>query len=355
MILTQREKYLNYKKRVDLISFVLIFLSITIICLTPTSFAGIGDSLKTIVNFFKSLTGGSKDVSGFKEVLTWAFSCPMYMPIAVTSGVDVTTGQTNTNAQALQNLMKNIVGGDTGDVSSSIIYSGLSTGVALLKTLAAFMLIIIAMGRLFQNLNKGQDGIQSIYKMVAEIGVTGFIMMNIDTIVATITAIGVVILSKFTVNSPSTIDTVVNSIGSSMGVNTENWTIDGPFYIEASLILKMIVPIATSALCFISAGLATLQTLIELAVRRVLAPFAVIDIYEEGLRSPGVRYLKKYFATLLKMLIIILIANMTPAIISSLSISDGNFFINALVMGVINLSAGAMMLKADSIANDVVG
>ncbi len=118
---------------------------------------------------------------------------------------------------------------------------------------------------------------------------------------------------------------------------------------------NLIIPAICSIAAFVSAGMATISTLLEIVVRRIVAPFAIVDIYEEGLRSPGFRYIKKYLATVLKLLLIVIIATLLPVFTNIIAISSDDLLLSTVVLGVLYMSGGAAMSATDKIANDLVG
>ncbi len=107
----------------------------------------------------------------------------------------------------------------------------------------------------------------------------------------------------------------------------------------------------------IAAKFLALQILIEIGLRRFFAPLAVADVYAEGLRSPGVRYFKKYLAVFLKLAVALLACKigtkLTEMIPTVDSVADGFSFVFDVL--VINFTVIGMMFKGGEIANDVMG
>ena len=102
--------------------------------------------------------------------------------------------------------------------------------------------------------------------------------------------------------------------------------------------------------------------MIELGVRKAFAPFAIIDIYSEGMRSPGMRYLKRYLATFLKIAVCLLVCYLgielmgisaEDNIASFDSLGDCLQYIFRIIA--INFTVLGVMAKAGEYANDVVG
>lgn len=72
--------------------------------------------------------------------------------------------------------------------------------------------------------------------------------------------------------------------------------------------------------------------MIELAVRRTFASFAVATIVTDGIRSPGVRFLKKYAAIYIKLVFMVICMSIPGWLIFATGNGDANFDILALIV-----------------------
>lgn len=61
---------------------------------------------------------------------------------------------------------------------------------------------------------------------------------------------------------------------------------------------------------------------LEMAIRRAFAPIAIADILSEGIRSPGVRYFKKFFGIYMKMAIVLFVIAASWQLIFTTIVSD---------------------------------
>ncbi len=360
MLETKQQKFLKYRRKVNLITMCLLAFTVVFCFVMPTSNAGILSTLQGIADTIAWLAGQkarTMDMNGYKSFATFVFGSVAYVPIAVATGKSSITGQESSTTQGLHNLMINIIGGDTGDISGSEIYQYFSAGILVLKGVAAMMMIIIAVSRLFNAFNKGQDQTSAIYKMLAEIGVAGIIIMNADAIFAFLSALGISLVQSFSSNGTGTFSEVATSFASALGINTAdgNWTASCSFPALIGYWGYIAIPAGASIVAFSSAGMATISVLLEIVLRRIVAPFAIVDIYEEGLRSPGFRYIKKYLATVLKLVLIVIIATVLPTFAATIAISSDDILLSTIVIGVLYMSGGAAMSATDKIANDLVG
>lgn len=144
--------------------------------------------------------------------------------------------------------------------------------------------------------------------------------------------------------------------------------------------VKTLVPALISWIASIVVIFIAVSRLVEMTIRTVFAPFAVADCYQDGSRSNGIRYLKKFLALALQFALIVGI-NIGVAFIMKQVIGgdagmdmtavfgDGKFaekdcmeFLDNLLggddfwlcMGLLVTKIG-LMIKSMSIANDIVG
>ena len=97
---------------------------------------------------------------------------------------------------------------------------------------------------------------------------------------------------------------------------------------------------------------------LQLLIRKLFAPLALADITTEGMRSPGVRYLKRYFALYIQCAIILILSVvmfwMMKAIVTNTKIVEA--FSMRLVVLMIGLSTfTASITQSGNLANELVG
>lgn len=135
------------------------------------------------------------------------------------------------------------------------------------------------------------------------------------------------------------------------------------------VVLQLLIPWLISRLCYVVAYVIAVGRSIELIVRAIFSPIGVANLFEDGTRSSGFRYLKKFAACALQLGAIAVILYAANALCNSLisSLSDGYMTItkdNILdvlgstalwSMSAIQLAVIGITLKAQSICNDILG
>lgn len=243
--------------------------------------------------------------------------------------------------------------------SSSNTLSGISKGISVVMTatmsVAMLSVLIITMVRLFQELDKGADVKESVYKSFVTMFLTGFVVLNLGDFLAVIVNIGEWLIGVLTSLATDTSD---------IGITLKDLTGKDKggiiWWIQSFAIL--IIPWLFSLIMTVVAKFMSFSILIELGIRKAFAPFAVVDIYSEGMRSPGVRYLKRYLASFLKIVIALLVSfictelmktTMTNNLVDNTSIGSilnyifETFAINLTILGIIT--------KSGEFTNDIVG
>jgi len=120
-------------------------------------------------------------------------------------------------------------------------------------------------------------------------------------------------------------------------------------------LMDFVIQILVQVICY--------SRLIEIVVRAMFAPLALPDVFAEGTRGGGFKYLKKYFATCLQGAIILgiciamatLSASYLP--IDTNGLSDINkipytYYLQTVTLG---FATASLVMKSKEWANDVVG
>ena len=106
----------------------------------------------------------------------------------------------------------------------------------------------------------------------------------------------------------------------------------------------------------------TFSALFEVKVRQIFAPIAVASIANEGARGAGVRYLKKYLASFIKIAVYFAIAALGTILtfyfkdrIGSGGFSAAGMDMNVVFMLLSNVVAGLAMMQSGGIGDEIVG
>lgn len=310
---------ISKKQLYRIVSLIIIFLFVTMI-LMPSVFAGA--------------------ISDF----------PQYMLNTINNGV-IDTIKTNLTSNGGQNKFYNLMVSNDAAVRSAAIGAMMNATYVV----SMFIVLIISLTRYFQQLDKGADPKESMYKTLSSVFMVGIIVVNIDVFLGYVVQLGEWFIEQMTNLSNSATATAITLeqiTGKSSG--------GALWWMESVMIL--IIPWILSLLMCVVAQFIAFSILIELGVRKAFAPFAIIDIYSEGMRSPGMRYLKRYLATFLKIAVCLLVCYLgielmgisaEDNIASFDSLGDCLQYIFRIIA--INFTVLGVMAKAGEYANDVVG
>ena len=391
------DDYLSFKRKVNFLCILALVIAFVFFVGMPTSYAG------KINDFFKD-----QSIEGIVDIICFSFTAPMYVIVGLLIGVNygkLCQGYRGKAAQdagtiGLHNFFQAVTGKEESNyslMSATFFTETMKNFMNVLKGVAAFLILIIAAARIFSNMEKGMEGTQAVMKFLMEIGIVGVFIIYTDKIMATLCGVGVQLCKKLT--NISNLD-VTNSNPYTLAkgvavmlcrptyagdiadyVNNQNFTFvkayetvaadadkDSNWIIEHGVTLgnlmlgtiKTLPSMLVGVAGFVASGLVCIQVMLEIIVRRIFAPVAIIDIYQEGLRSPGARYLKKYLATFFKLMIIAIIGLSIPSILGnvvSMAASDGagGTMLFLLLTAAVSFSGIGMMFKGGEIANDVLG
>lgn len=226
----------------------------------------------------------------------------------------------------------------------------------LFKILGAFFALGIALAHISDNVQRDQ-GMDVVWKCIMELMVTFIILINLTEILDAISTTGVAILSEIGMNGDdATISASAEDLLSSISSDGES---SGGWMWRAGVNAILIVPWIISYLITIAAKFAIIQILIEILIRKVFAPLAVANVYKDGLRSPGARYLLRYLGTFLKLAVCAIITVVLPAFVSlggsEINGDTGAAFDYIFSIIAVNFTVVTLMLKAGEYTNDIVG
>ncbi|MGN0240218.1 MAG: hypothetical protein ACI4CS_00875 [Candidatus Weimeria sp.] len=222
--------------------------------------------------------------------------------------------------------------------------------------------VLIALVRYSDAVEKGADPMEQFFKFLIEIMIVGILMLKLTDIIGLIAKAGTALISQLTPTGDDV--TGISLVDLGLAKDEHDAKIGGLKWLRAVAILFL--PWIASYLLTIAAYFVAFSILLELGIRRIFMPFAVADIYGEGLRSPGMRYLKKYFAAFVKIMICLAVSYLAGALNSILaqSVSKPAGGASATIFQVLgyvfmmialNFTSISVMLKGGEYANDIVG
>ncbi len=259
----------------------------------------------------------------------------------------------------------------------------------LFKMLGAMWMLAIAISQIFTNIEKGVDGTQAVYKTLIYIAITGVFIMHLDKIMHILSSLGNILIGFFdTIKVPDTlgggtksVDDAAKFLGELIDMPEVSKIDDLPTGLSGLLggiqaFCMLLIPFILSMAVALVLRIQVLGVIFEIGIRRMFAPLAVVDVFQEGMRSQGARYLKRYFGSFLKLLIffvIIQIGNVLTAnthmlgsgaveIADDLAAALGDlmtiharyivFILQTLLVSMLEIK---MLSTADGYVNDIIG
>ncbi len=239
--------------------------------------------------------------------------------------------------------------------SSGGFADAVSDAYTVFKSIGIGLVFVYGMVHAIQNAQKEQDTNDVTYKLLIELAVCCIFIINLDDIVAWVMDLGGFIaeLVSFTASNPDNVQEVVDTLvpDNSDGLSS--------FLVNMPLIIGLFPPYLIAYLCTIAGKFVAFQILIEIGIRRMFTPIAIVDIYAEGMRSSGARWLKKFLACFIKIaacIAVCYIGGQLQSIVMTNTFADeaaitAYFF----EMVAIQFSVVGMLFKISEVANDVVG
>lgn len=277
---------------------------------------------------------------------------PKYMLDTINSGV---TNVFIDNLSADNSFYKLMVGDYTGGGKATGLSDGIKAVMTATNSVAMLSVLVITMIRLFQELDKGGDVKESLYKSMTTMFLMGILVLNIDVILRFVVQIGewlVGIVADLHKEPTDNTITLKQITGKNKGGII--------WWIQSFAIL--IIPWILTLLMSLVAKFMAFSILIELGIRRAFAPFAIVDIYSEGMRSPGMRYLKRYLAAFLKIVVALLVVYMglelmkisiDKNLLNETSIKNILNYIFEVIA--VNFTILGVITKSGEYTNDIVG
>ncbi len=259
----------------------------------------------------------------------------------------------------------------SGGVFSSAV-KGLTT---VMQAFAGVYLAVIIISELFTSVMSGRDPFEGVCQAFFQIGVGGIMIVNAPYIISLLISVGVDLINSANtissnvlgsgtgeaISAKKILDIIVGGDGYDMDLAEGKKGLD-KIIAEIQMAGMQIKCVATLIVPWIGAVIATgvslfliIQVCIEVALRKVLVPFAVVDIYKEGIRSPGIRYMKKILVSVLKIMMIVVISKLTAGL-STLLVTNlkDNVLIGLAMMVIAQFSAIGVMFKGGDYVSDAL-
>lgn len=245
-----------------------------------------------------------------------------------------------------------------GNYFNIIINSTGAGSINAIKTtiagLAGGLVVVYALMHLVKSMYKGGDMMELLLKALAEVFIGIAVITYLNDILTALDGLGKGIFDLVTgTATESTLEITAEDV---LGTD------DPGFFVFLKGVFILFLPYICAEAAKVIAKIISFSILIELGIRKAFAPFACASIVGEGFRSPGVRYLKKYFATWLKQSIIVVVCvvvgQVESAVLETVTIGGGSVAeMGELLFTVValNFTAIGVMMKAGEFTNDIVG
>lgn len=255
-------------------------------------------------------------------------------------------------------------------LSGSII----ADGVAIFKGLSAVLIMLFFLLELLNEQQKEMLTLERLVVMLSKLLAVTVLILNIDTIV-----MGLINLSTIIFNSVKELAVNGENSFSIFGQTGPYEYADVKSDMEKALkanmtkalgmLLNFAIPWACSRLCYIVAYVVAIGRSVELVVRAIFAPIGVSQLFEDGTRSAGIKYLKKIAAVGLQLGAIAVVLYASSGLCNSLvstfggdylTIDKDNIFevlqsAHTWTMAAIQIGVVGVILKVQTICNDIVG
>ena len=223
-----------------------------------------------------------------------------------------------------------------------------SAFLTYLQGMGSLVAIVIMVGKLEETLARGKGEEEALSEGVISLSICLLVVLYCNDILDIINGLGQLILEAMSHFVSTGVDT---------GLTSDHIDPAGGTMEAIGLLMKIFPIYLLSKVEVIAVKMVAFSIILELGIRRLFFPLAIADIYGEGMRSPGMRYMKKYLACWVRMSICIAVAYLGNQMIATVSGGGGaagtaDDFVNNIAIGYTTI---AVMLKGQDVANDIVG
>ncbi len=249
--------------------------------------------------------------------------------------------------------------------------NGFST---FIKLMAVLIVLLISIVRAADALSKDADLAETLLKHLCYVAFTAAIIFFTDRLISAVCNLGSTI-SQYAANILLNTQVAKNLEDTKVVLDGDEniasaaaeylWQIAGiknkvGFIKYVTTVITLIIPKIIANIANVAGAFLFVQILIEIMLHRVFAPLAITDIFYEGYRSNGMRWIKKCFALSLTFSVYIIIAILSAYLMSVLgaqgATSQGDGILGPLWLRIIvSVSTIGAMFKGSSFADKIVG
>jgi hypothetical protein len=242
------------------------------------------------------------------------------------------------------------------NVTNGNIYSGAFAKVQLFYNAALpvglALVVTFFFLELIDSATKDNFTVEHFARSLIKLVITTIVIENCVDIFNTMMSIGYSLTQEFIgAGSPKDSGLLVNAkdlVNNKLG--------GGGLFSNMGLMIKLFIPWVFSLLVQVGVIFACVGRALDLLIKCAFAPIGMADMFTEGLRSSGVRYLRNFLASCLSAVVMI------AAIILGCSISevalDNNFamsdIMSVFTVVVFQAATLSLVMKAQSIAKELI-
>lgn len=241
-----------------------------------------------------------------------------------------------------------------GGAFSGFIDGGAKLAYTSLTSVALSLIVMYFLFSITDKVAQGQMTIEIFVPEFIKLLAAAFLVLEGYNFFKLLISLGESITKK--VGNSFTNDPTTNNLRYMVETNADDSAI-----VQVSVLAVLIIPTIFGLLARLSIYVVCIGRALEIIVRLALSPIAVADVFGNGLNSGGFRYIKKFLAVTLQGAVIIVIIHIMGTLNATLAIPPDNdtsvsaLFGNLMKVVFVNLAGVSLIIKSQSIVNDVVG
>lgn len=241
-----------------------------------------------------------------------------------------------------------------GGAFSGFIDGGAKLAYTSLTSVALSLIVMYFLFSITDKVAQGQMTIEIFVPEFIKLLAAAFLVLEGYNFFKLLISLGESITK--TVGNSFTNDRTTNNLRYMVETNADDSAI-----VQVSVLAVLIIPTIFGLLARLSIYVVCIGRALEIIVRLALSPIAVADVFGNGLNSGGFRYIKKFLAVTLQGAVIVVIIHIMGTLNATLAIPPDNdtsvsaLFGNLMKVVFVNLAGVSLIIKSQSIVNDVVG
>lgn len=241
-----------------------------------------------------------------------------------------------------------------GGAFSGFIDGGAKLAYTSLTSVALSLIVMYFLFSITDKVAQGQMTIEIFVPEFIKLLAAAFLVLEGYNFFKLLISLGESITK--TVGNSFTNDRTTNNLRYMVETNADDSAI-----VQVSVLAVLIIPTIFGLLARLSIYVVCIGRALEIIVRLALSPIAVADVFGNGLNSGGFRYIKKFLAVTLQGAVIVVIIHIMGTLNATLAIPPDNdtsvsaLFGNLMKVVFVNLAGVSLIIKSQSIVNDVIG